>query len=209
MKDNTINNVCFTQDKNKEINEALMNAQQEFPEIKKNCQVAFNKVNFKYADLHSILAAVKKPLAKHGLCVTQRMLPGPESSVVLQTDLLHRSGEMIQSSYAFKMPADIKQFGSLLTYGRRYQLAAILGVCADEDKDAVAFDKPKSGVKNPNSGDRRITEAQRKRLFAIMNKQEINQEVFKDYLKKNYKIESSKEILMKDYESIVNYVEGK
>lgn len=101
-----------------------------------------NKTNphFKsrYADLAAIRDAAIPALAKHGLAVTQ--LPDvTEDGFMLVTRLMHESGEWISSTYP--LPTDLgkpQQMGSAQTYARRYSLAALVGISAEEDDDANA-----------------------------------------------------------------------
>lgn len=53
-----------------------------------------------------------------------------------------------------------------------------------------------------------ISEAQRKRLFAIANQVRIPQDDLKKYLKEQYRIDSSRDILKTDYEEICKWVES-
>lgn len=53
-----------------------------------------------------------------------------------------------------------------------------------------------------------ISEAQRKRLFAITKNIGIHENDLKEYLKKNYKIDSTSKILRSDYEAICNWAES-
>ena len=91
-----------------------------------------------YADLASIWDACREALNKNGLCVIQRTdFDGAE--IWLETMLLHTSGDMITSRYPLRpMKQDPQGFGSALTYAKRYTLAAMVGVVADEDDDGNA-----------------------------------------------------------------------
>jgi hypothetical protein len=103
-----------------------------------------NKVNphfkSKYADLAAIRDAVVPSLAKHGIAVTQGTgSDGSGLAMLLFTRLLHQSGQWIECAYP--MTADVsmpQKMGSALTYARRYSLAAICGIAAEEDDDANA-----------------------------------------------------------------------
>jgi hypothetical protein len=104
-------------------------------EIKSVLKTADNPFfHSKYADLASIIEAVRKPLAKNGLSFSQ--FPDGDS---LTTILLHTSGEWIEASYALnavgKKPQEV---GSAITYARRYALGAVLGIATDEDDDGNA-----------------------------------------------------------------------
>lgn len=99
-----------------------------------------NRVNShyksKYADLAAIRDAVTPALTKHGLAVTQTPTFHGET-FVLVTTLRHVSGETVESVYP--LPLDKPQvMGSALSYARRYSLAAMCGIAAEEDDDANA-----------------------------------------------------------------------
>lgn len=94
--------------------------------------------SFDYADLGSVLDAVKPALNKHGIALLQ---PGrvEGDKVITETVLAHSSGEWISSEFAVK-PDDLspQKVGSALTYGRRYALSAMIGVFSEEDDDGNA-----------------------------------------------------------------------
>lgn len=99
----------------------------------------------KYADLQSCWDAAREALTKNGLSVIQGgppylVLPANNGEVVtVCTRLLHSSGQWIESSLTMKpAKADPQGIGSAVTYARRYALAAILGLVADEDDDGNA-----------------------------------------------------------------------
>jgi hypothetical protein len=90
----------------------------------------------KYASLASITAAVKAPLAKNGLAVVQGASAG-EGSVTVTTRIIHASGQFIGSELTLPVGerATPQAVGSAITYGRRYGMAALVGVVAEEDDD--------------------------------------------------------------------------
>ena len=105
---------------------------------------------YKYADLAQILDVVRPLLAKHGLSVVQ--MPGKsDSGVTVSTMVLHSSGQWVKSETQLPMDTAAKMSaaqaaGSVITYARRYALAAALGI-AQEDDDAR---KPESGYEVAN-----------------------------------------------------------
>ena len=122
-----------------EIAAALAKAQGQMTNAK------YNKINphfkNKYADLGAVIDAIKKPLADNGIAYTQQTnFPHPNdggSTFVLTTTLLHASGQWIASEYPLPYAPDKPQvMGSALTYARRYELATICGIAAEEDTDA-------------------------------------------------------------------------
>jgi len=102
--------------------------------IKKEANNPF--FNSKYADLSTILDAIKQPLLDSDLSFTQF----PEGSNSLVTTLMHsETGEFMQASYTLQpVKNDPQAQGSVITYMRRYALAAVLGLNLDEDDDANA-----------------------------------------------------------------------
>lgn len=95
----------------------------------------------KFASLDAITEAVKTVCAKHGLSVIQGTVPatdeaGDLKSLVVETMLLHSSGEWISNAVSIPMEKPTAQgAGSATTYGRRYGLAAFFTIVSDEDDD--------------------------------------------------------------------------
>ena len=95
----------------------------------------------RYADLHGVLAAVRPVLAKHGLAVTQTIsVREGQVHPLLETTLLHSSGESLSSTVPLAVTkAGPQEFGSVMSYLRRYSLMALLGIAgADDDDDGEA-----------------------------------------------------------------------
>lgn len=87
----------------------------------------------KYADLASIREAAA-PLAEHGVAVTQQVLSGEGGAIGVRTALMHESGEwMASSAYVVPRDAGPQAAGSVITYLRRYMLAAAAGIAQDDD----------------------------------------------------------------------------
>lgn len=100
----------------------------------------------KYADLASVIDAIKPALVKHGLFFTQKTHEQP-GGVCVETVVCHESGESMSFGKLF-VPAskqDAQGYGSALTYARRYSLMAAFGVPAeDDDGNAAAKSAPKA-----------------------------------------------------------------
>ena len=89
-----------------------------------------------FADLGSIWASCREQLAANGLAVVQGNSVGLDGTVIVETILSHSSGEWIQSELCLPLAKNDPQgVGSAITYGRRYALAAIVGIVADADDD--------------------------------------------------------------------------
>jgi hypothetical protein len=111
--------------------EALSKAQAVIEGAKEDSTNPFFKS--KYADLSSVWKACKKPLTDNGLAVTQTVENGGEK-IYLVTTLLHLSGQWMRSYMPVMITKqDAQGFGSAMTYSRRYALAAMVGVCPQDD----------------------------------------------------------------------------
>jgi len=101
-----------------------------------------------YADLASCWAAIRAPLAAHGLSVVQGVAADREA-VTVTTTLLHASGQWVASDLSVPWSAAkgltaVQAVGSATTYARRYGLMAMVGIApADEDDGAGAGAAPK------------------------------------------------------------------
>ena len=123
------------------IAKALAAAQAEIANPARNREVTVqtkggSAYKFKYATLDAIIDAVRPALTKNGVWFTQT-LANSDGKYRLITTLLHASGEWLDSEQPLFVTDNTNQaFGSALTYAKRYALAGMLGVAADEDDDA-------------------------------------------------------------------------
>ena len=121
---------------------ALVNVQGSIKAAKKDSENPYFKS--KYADLGAVWDSCREPLHKNGLAVIQTTKVVGDK-VALVSTLAHTSGEWIRGELLL-MPVknDPQGVGSALTYGRRYSLAALLGIVADEDDDGNAASHPQN-----------------------------------------------------------------
>lgn len=112
---------------------------------------------YRYASLAGVMKTVRPVLATHHLAVTQRVHTG-EGELQVETIVLHQSGASWDSGViTAKMPPNAQQVGSLVSYLRRYQLVALLGI-ATEDDDAGATQGPTRAPQPPaRQGSSRVT----------------------------------------------------
>jgi ERF superfamily len=98
----------------------------------------------KYADLESVWNACRKALSENGLSVIQTT-SAAEHGVAITTMLAHSSGQWIRDTLALQ-PKDMapQGMGSAITYGRRYALAAIVGVYQTDDDGEAAHGRRNS-----------------------------------------------------------------
>jgi hypothetical protein len=92
-----------------------------------------------YATLASCWASARAPLSKNGLAITQ-LTRLEDGVIMLDTLLLHGSGQWVRSTYPVKPEKPTPQgLGSALTYAKRYSLCSVCGVSpAGEDDDGNA-----------------------------------------------------------------------
>lgn len=134
-----------------ELAKALSLAQGEIRGAEMNATNPFLKN--KYADLGSIIEAARPALTKHGLSFTQ-LVGGDANNITLETMLLHASGQYISQAVSLPVGDDkgrslAQNAGAIITYLRRYALAAMLGVYADEDTDGQPQQKPAPKTHQP------------------------------------------------------------
>lgn len=104
--------------------------------------------NSRYADLSAVWDAVREPLTKNNLCVTQTV-QFIDGKTVLVSMLMHNSGQWIKSYLPIKTDKDTCQgWGSGITYARRYSLAALVG-CVQDDDDGNAAEPDANSKKKP------------------------------------------------------------
>lgn len=148
----------------KELAAAMSKAQGEIKGALKDQNNPFFKS--KYADLGSVVEAIRAPLTKYGLSYVQLTEPSEKEEVRVETVILHASGEWISSTLALPVSkGDAQGFGSALTYARRYGLSAAFGV-APEDDDGNAATKARPGMPTgaitPTTGARSSLDPERK-----------------------------------------------
>lgn len=96
----------------------------------------------RYADLTSVIDACKAALNKHGITFLQPVRTG-EAGVIVETVLLHTSGEWISEELELPVSKnDAQGVGSAITYGRRYGLQSMVGIPAEDDDGNAASKAP-------------------------------------------------------------------
>lgn len=113
---------------------AFLAAQIEFKNVAKEANNPFFKS--KYADLPAVLAELVPNLNKHGICVVQSPAKNASGEVELTTTLFHESGEWLAGVASAKPSKEGPQeYGSVVTYLRRYALMALCGITGEDDDD--------------------------------------------------------------------------
>ena len=123
----------------KELAAALVGFQSELKPVKFNKKNQF--LGNRYADLGAIIDETRPRLAAYGLAIIQNAVSEGDQ-IGIETLILHKSGEYMGNSFTMttgpeKGKSAAQVAGSIITYARRYGLAAILGLYTDEDTDGL------------------------------------------------------------------------
>jgi len=120
---------------------ALARAQGKFKPLIKNCEgkVSYQardgrpagSYTFQYADLGAVIEATSAALSGEELSHVALIGGG-----LIRVMLLHSSGEWLASEAPLVSSGGPQQFGSQVTYYRRYLLSPLLGVASEDDDDA-------------------------------------------------------------------------
>lgn len=119
----------------KNIAAALLEVQREIRNPSNTATNPFFKS--KYAPLPDILNCVRPLLTENGILLIQNTGSNEAGDVYVQTKLIHKSGEVIETDKLLLKPDKntAQGIGSAITYGRRYQLTALLGISSEDDDD--------------------------------------------------------------------------
>lgn len=121
---------------------ALAAAQGEFPEIIKNEKADAGKFGYNYADLATVLRAIRPVLSRNGLALLNPLGGGTAAGFSVRTILAHSSGAYLSSTVIIPYQDDPQEFGSRVSYVRRYSDLAMVGVFpAEEDDDGLKAHK--------------------------------------------------------------------
>jgi hypothetical protein len=119
-----------------ELANALCNAQSQMGGAVKDSANPFFKSS--YADLTSVIKAIKQPFADNGLSYTQFPVTD-ENGMGVCTRLMHVSGQWLEGQFTLPVvKRDPQAASSSLTYARRVSLSSIAGIpTADDDAESA------------------------------------------------------------------------
>ncbi len=120
---------------------ALAKVQAELPKLERDRTVVVTQksgdtYSYSYATLANLSETVLPLLAKNGLSFVAMPGAGSDGKMCVRYHLLHESGEEMTGEFPISGEGGIQMIGGRITYARRYCLAAIVGVAADEDDEA-------------------------------------------------------------------------
>lgn len=130
--------------------ESISNIAQALCEVQKTALFALTDKNnpffkSKYADLSSVWEVARKPLTENGLSIVQTMDISENGGVIIETTLIHTSGEYMTGKLLMSPEKDTPQgIGSAITYARRYSLSAMVGIAPEDDDGEAAMSRKKN-----------------------------------------------------------------
>jgi hypothetical protein len=124
---------------------ALARVQAELPKLDRDRTVEVQQKNggtysYSYVTLAHLSDAILPLLAKHGLSFAALPGAGADGKMCVRYHLLHESGEQLSGEFPISGEGGIQMIGGRITYARRYCLAALVGVAADEDDESRLSD---------------------------------------------------------------------
>ena len=188
---------------------ALVKAQAEMPAVEKNSTNPHFRS--KFASLDDIIVATRPVLNRHGLSILQFPSVSDLGAPTLVTRLMHESGESLEYACPlFLQGQDMQKYGAALTYARRYAWAAALGIANDEDDDGnhAAAQPVERREPAASNGTRVISEAQRKRLYALSKESGMTDDDLKALVQSVAAVESSKDIPIAKYDELCEAVQA-
>lgn len=123
-----------------------------------------------YADLAQCHKAAAKALAEQELAVVQTITNNSEGEMVLCTQLLHSSGQYIESWVPIKQASSPQQMAASITYARRTAYCAMIGLAADDDDDGATAETAAAAAEMDNAA--RVASVARDALDAATTPEE-------------------------------------
>ena len=209
------------------IAKALCKFQGEVKQPKKDANNPY--FSSKYVPLEGVVSVITEPLANNGLAYFQSVSTN-EEQVTVTTLVMHESGEFIESD-PLRLPAyqvrkdgskdyNSQGIGAAITYGRRYSLAASLGIASEDDDDgntnAGAPDvtpktqqrQTQSNTPAPPSQPSNVILAspnQAKMLYAKSKAGEVSMQRISDFL--GYEVKECAQVHSKDVNKLIKMLD--
>jgi hypothetical protein len=195
----------YTSESITELLPALLAARKRFrPVVKESSAQIRAGQPYHYADLQTVIDSTMPALVDNNLLVLQ-VIDAEQSQLV--TRLAHVSGQWVESRFPLNFDQGPQHVGSALTYGRRYSLLALLCVAAEDDDGASAQQAAPSPARRAGSP-RTITERQVDKLYATAHAHGWTDDDVAKHLAFRYKVTSSAEIKMADFDELLKLLEG-
>lgn len=190
-----------------ELNElfaALSKFRENFRQPMKDKQNPFYKS--KYVPLENIVEAIDEAIKGTGLSYLQ-YATSEGQDVSVTTILTHTSGQYIEFE-PLMLPAskaDAQQFGSAVTYARRYALSTIFGVTSLEDDDGEGCSRDKA----PKKASKTHVQTARMKINQLAEKQGLSAEEAEQAILKHFKVKGKLDnVTVEQITQILSYLKS-
>jgi hypothetical protein len=123
------------------IHEKILAAQDEFPALEKTAKAHYGK----YTPLDTLLPAVEPHLHKRKVILVSRVVPIDSAFALVTAAIDTETGDSVESSFPLPATGDPQEIGSAMTYGRRYNIVALLNLRTESDDDGQHASRGRSG----------------------------------------------------------------
>lgn len=149
---------------------ALAKFQGAMAAVAKDAKAEAGKFSYSYLTLAKLREATAKPLADNGLAIIQGERFN-DTHIILDTTLYHTDGGYCVASRPIATIdaalSSAQNYGSALSYARRYSYMALLGIAAEDDDGAAASTKDMGKTKKPPAKPRNKTEEGKPKNFTV------------------------------------------
>ncbi|URJ46422.1 ERF family protein [Paenibacillus polymyxa] len=197
---------------NKSISKALVTAWGAIEAPKHNTSVTVKtktgvSYDFSYTDLDGIFDALKAVYRENKIAVIQdpkTVMTEKGLMLSVETMLLHESGEWVKSEpLQVSASSSMQDMGGQITYMKRYSLSAMSGLPTEKDDDANGASGNSVEFKN-----KKLSEGQVKRLFAIASSNGFSAVDVKKALMKDYNKTQAEDLTKKEYDELCERLES-
>jgi hypothetical protein len=162
-----------------------------------------------YADLTSVIKAIKQPFADNDLSYTQFPV-SDENGIGVVTRLMHNSGQWMELGYTLPIvKKDPQAAGSAITYARRYALQSMAGIpTADDDAESAVIrgdHKKAINVIDKAAINNVIDDAQLSTLTDLLDSTGADVKRFCEH----YEIASTKDLMAAQFDQAIAKLEAK
>lgn len=120
----------------KNIHDELLVIQEKIGSMSKDVENPFYKS--KYFDINTLIREVRPVLQEHDIVLTQPIIDGKVYSILTHL----KTHQTLESSLSLPELNDPQKIGSAITYYRRYTLASLLALEAEDDDGNKAATQP-------------------------------------------------------------------
>lgn len=169
-----------------EIATALSKAQGAMKSAQKDRDNPFFKSS--YSTLAAVIDAIREPFQANGLSFAQPAYTDPNGAVVVETVIMHSSGQFISGELSARpVKSDPQGVGSVVTYLCRYGLKAMVGITsADDDDDGNAATKPGENAHHKTLSGYTGKPEQKAALLATLSQMQVPEDFNQKIIAKMY-----------------------